>query len=125
MGSACHAAASFADGSILDPRILILMGLLTGALLLGALVIALVDRWRKKKEPELRTTHDQLASFRAAFERGEMSKDEFDRVRAELTKPLKPAPKPAAPPAIVPDAPPPPASETTKETGAPPPDSPS
>jgi hypothetical protein len=62
---------------------------LIGALLAGALVIYLVDRWRRRTALRRLDPSDQLASFRRAHERGEMSADEFEKVRALLAGQLR------------------------------------
>jgi Short C-terminal domain len=84
-----------------DPRLLWLTLALAGIILVGAVVIALLDRWRKHAAPEVSTANDQLAQFRELYERGELSQAEFDRIRATLEKELRrewnvPTPKPAA-----------------------------
>ena len=128
MGAACFANVSVARLSFLDPRILTLTIMLSGALLLGALVLALVNRWRKKQANVIVSAHEQLAQFRAVHDRGELSDEEFERIRERLTKPLKPAAKPAPLPAAGQPAPPAdnvaPAPERPKplpDNGAPPP----
>jgi hypothetical protein len=98
MGAACLSTIGFAAApSILDARVLIATAMLSGALLLGAMVIALVSRWRKQQAHVIQSTHEQLASFRAAHERGELSREEFDRIKERLTRPLRPLPKNVAP----------------------------
>ena len=58
---------------------------LVAALLIGALLIALVDRWRRKAtEACLLDTNDQLAQFRLLYERGDLSREEFERIRERL-----------------------------------------
>jgi hypothetical protein len=86
---------------------------LIGALLLAALVIYFVDRWRKRAAAaeDVTAPTDQLSHFRSLYERGEMSPEEFERVKAllagQLRRELKlPGPHPAAPPAADPVAPP-------------------
>jgi len=91
---------------------------LIGVLLLGALIIAMVDRWRKRSRPVGTTAGDQLSHFRALFDRGELSREEFERIRSQLAPKMKeelkltPAvpetpPKPAPPDRLVlPDEPP-------------------
>jgi hypothetical protein len=111
--------------------------LLIAALLLGALVIALVDRWRKRRGTETCTPGEQLSHFRSLYERGELSREEFERVRTllggrlrqDLQMPAAPVasaggaePPPATPastgsPEVSPEVPPSPASEN----GVPPP----
>lgn len=91
MGAACPVLVAAAD-SLADPkfiRILAATGLLAGALLAGAIVVAFVDRWRKRRANETLATHDQLASFRLLYERGELSKEEFERIKAQLLARLK------------------------------------
>lgn len=57
---------------------------LIGVLLLGALVVALVDQWRKRQKRLGPTADEELAQFRAMYERGEISKEEFQRLRSVL-----------------------------------------
>lgn len=91
-----------AQRSALDPRLLWATLALVGAVLLGALVIFWLDRWRKAPVETKPSANDQLAAFRALYERGGMSQEEFERVKARLTEQLRqemevPA-TPAAPP---------------------------
>jgi len=84
---------------------------IAAVLLLAALVIAWVKRWSQRPPPSLLTTGDQLARFRTLYERGELSPEEFARLRALLTERMRQEvdtrdrPPPAAPP-----PPPPPPS---------------
>ena len=94
MGAACLAVGVglFARSSLLDHtvnRVTAATVLLAGALFLGAALIAIVARWRKRQENKTVSTHDQLASFRVLYERGEMSAEEFERVRRKLLGQLK------------------------------------
>lgn len=57
---------------------------LAGALLLAALAIKLADRWRKRPADEVLTPAEQLAQFRALQDQGEISAEEFERIRARL-----------------------------------------
>ena len=121
MGAACPTAVFAAKFSFLDRRVLILTASLAGALLVGAILIALVDRWRKRAANETFSTHDQLASFRLLYERGEMTQEEYDRVRQQLLVRLKkgPPPLPAkAPPSPPPADPPPPSEPGTNVPGS-------
>ena len=71
------------------------------ALLVGALIIYLVDRWRRRPPQPAAEANDQLAHFRSLYERGEMTREEFDNVKARLTGQLRRelnVPPPAAPP---------------------------
>jgi hypothetical protein len=81
-------------------------------LLAAALIIELVRRW-SRKSADLPSAGDQLAHYRAMYNRGEISQEEFDRLRAvlggEVVRAARPpAPPPAPrPPANGPPAPPP------------------
>jgi hypothetical protein len=80
---------------------------LVGALLAGALIVYLIDRWRKREATEEEAVcapNEQLSHFRTLYERGEMSREEYDRVKALLTAQLRrelnvPAPAASAAPA--------------------------
>jgi hypothetical protein len=65
---------------------------LVGALLAGALILYLIDRWRKREAAEeeaLCAPNQQLSHFRSLYERGEISREEFERVKALLTAQLR------------------------------------
>jgi len=59
-----------------------------GALLLGAFLIAMLERWRKKPAAGL-TAGDQLSHFRELYGQGLISKEEFDQIRARLAGELR------------------------------------
>jgi hypothetical protein len=79
---------------------------LIGILLVAALVIYIVDRWRKRSAAaqDVVAPTDQLSQFRSLYERGEMSPEEFERVKTLLAGQLRrevkgpAATAPAAPP---------------------------
>src|SRR5262245_17448941 len=91
---------------------------LVGALLLGALIIAVVRRWQRNNVSRGPDASDQLAQFRTLYEQGAISEEEYKRLRTILggelrraleipgQKPtaIQPAPTPPAP--TPPDAPP-------------------
>jgi hypothetical protein len=55
---------------------------LVAALLVAALVIALVSRWRRRREVEDDLSPNaQLAQFRSLFEAGTITEEEFERLR--------------------------------------------
>jgi hypothetical protein len=100
-------------------RLLLPGALLAGTLLLAAIAIALVSRWRRRSGSECLTPADQLTHFRSLYERGTISAEEFQRVRAFLAgkaagpvdaaKPdgIRKAASAAEPPAGEPPQPPP------------------
>ena len=67
-----------------NPRVLTAGLSLGGTLLAGAVVIALVKRWRKRADSEGLSPSAQLAQFRSLYEEGAISKEEFDRLRSLL-----------------------------------------
>lgn len=90
---------NFQIGSILEPA-LWLIGILT----VGALLIA----WLKKnKERQLSgisvSPHEQLSAFRDSMEEGEMTEEEFKKVKSLLGQKIKPG-APAVPPVTEPVA---------------------
>jgi hypothetical protein len=62
---------------------------LVGALLVGAFLIWWVDRWRKRSAESTESPNDQLAHFRALYDQGELSPEEFERIRHLLGKRLR------------------------------------
>jgi hypothetical protein len=81
------------------------------ALLVGALVIWLVDRWRKKAT-QTTNSAEELTEFRAMYERGEITEEEYVKLRTRVSGRIKqPPPAPAAPGA----------SPGTSTNGTPPP----
>jgi hypothetical protein len=95
---------------------------IAAVLLLAAVVIAWVKRWSQRPTQVQWSAQDQLSHFRTLYERGELSSEEFDRVRAllaervkrELVAPAKPMAEPRPPE-------PPPPGNVTKPTDAEPP----
>jgi len=59
--------------------------LLVGVLLAGAVILAVVDAWRKQSRRTLGPTADEeLTQFRAMYDRGEISLEEFQRLKSVL-----------------------------------------
>jgi len=87
-----------ADLSILLPGVY-----LAGALLVGAVIVGIVSRWRRLTRPTTCSASDQLAHFRSLYERGAISEEEFNQLRAVLGGELRrtlnvPASRPDPPP---------------------------
>ena len=62
---------------------------LVGALFLGAILIGLVERWRKRSASVGLTAGDQLSHFRELYARGVLTKEEFEQIRAQLADKLR------------------------------------
>jgi hypothetical protein len=67
------------------------------ALLGGALVIWLVDRWRKQATAATTNTAEELTDFRGMYERGEITEEEYVRLRNKVSGRMKEALAPTAP----------------------------
>jgi hypothetical protein len=95
---------------------------LVAAILLGALVIFLVDRWRKRSQTDQFSAGNQLSRFRLLYEQGELSREEYDRIRGKLGARLRQElDVPARPAETAPSTQPPPESPPdTSATGSPP-----
>jgi hypothetical protein len=94
-------AALWADGpSLLDPRVLGLTALLAGTILVGAVIISWVDRWRKRQMADDQPV-EQLTQFRSLYESGELTKTEYERIRSQVAERVRgePGPTPPTPPA--------------------------
>jgi hypothetical protein len=61
------------------------------ALLVGALVIWLVDRWRKRSGLPVNTA-GELTDFRGMYERGEITEEEYAKLRTRVSGRMKQAP---------------------------------
>jgi uncharacterized membrane protein len=66
------------------------------ALLAGAMVIYLTDRWRRRQGPNAECdANEQMSTFRELYERGELTQEEFDSIRSKLTGRLRQEVEPA------------------------------
>lgn len=96
-----------------DPRLLWATFALIAVLLIGAIIISLVDRWRKRPAQDRFSPSDQLTQFRTLYEEGELSPEEFSRIKGRLTGRMMqemelPPPPGESPPLQPPAAEPPP-----------------
>jgi hypothetical protein len=73
----------------LDPRLLWATVALLGILLAGALLIWWADRWRKRTAESPESSGDQLSHFRELFEHGQISREEYERIRRLLGQRLR------------------------------------
>ena len=83
-----------------EERLVLWVGVLAAVLVVGAMFIARLDRWRKRQMEHQDDVADHLGSFRSMFERGELSKEEYERVLRKMAERAgaKPKPAPATPP---------------------------
>jgi hypothetical protein len=90
---------------------------LSGALIVGALVIVFVNRWRKRAADDRFRASDQMAQFRSLYEKGEISQEEYESLRrvlgGELRRAVRARKGPDAAPAAA--SPPPEAPASTAE----------
>ena len=57
---------------------------LAGVLLAAAVILALLQRWRRSSADDRLSPADQLAQFRSLYEQGLLSQEEFERLRKLL-----------------------------------------
>jgi hypothetical protein len=79
-----------ANGADRNLRLFTTSLLLVGALLLGAILVALVGRWRRRQEAkEDLSPGAQLAQYRSLYEAGTISREEFERLRNLLNAQMR------------------------------------
>jgi uncharacterized membrane protein len=78
-----------AENPWLDPRILALTGAMVVVMLVGAAIIAWADRYRKRLAEDRYSANQEMLSFRELYERGELTAEEYDRIRGRLRGRLK------------------------------------
>ena len=88
------------------------------ALLVGALIIWLTDKWRKRNAAGEADSVAALTDFRQMYERGEITEEEYIRLRNRVAQRVKTAPSPSPEGATPPSAPPP---ASTDQANPPPP----
>lgn len=92
-------------------RLFLWSGVLLAVLLFGAWVISRLDRWRKRQMEAEDDSPGHVSSFRELYERGELSKEEYDRVLRRVALRAGANPKPVSTPPAAPQEPAPPATE--------------
>ncbi|MFQ3592883.1 MAG: SHOCT domain-containing protein [Gemmataceae bacterium] len=75
--------------NLLDGQLLLTSALLVLALLTGAVVIGVVRRWMEIQRRGQFQANDQLSQYRAMHARGELSDEEFQRLREVLAGDLR------------------------------------
>ena len=74
---------------LLSVELWIAIGLLSAILLGGAVALYLTDVWRKRQFAPSRDSTESLTSFRAMYERGELSEEEYQKIRARVAAKVK------------------------------------
>jgi hypothetical protein len=80
------------------PEILWATAGIAGALVVGAIVVLWVDRWRKRGMADTGRSVDELTEYRRMFDAGEITEDEYKKLRQQLADRVKQPPAVAAPP---------------------------
>ncbi len=100
---------AFATANLLDsPEFVVGTVSLIVVLLGGAVVIGWLDRWRKIHERRGVASTESLTHFRGLFERGEISEEEYKRIRDKVSNRMRQEvglPATASAPPVEPDRP--------------------
>jgi len=73
----------------LEPDFLLAVGGLILVLLAGAIAFYFADRWKRKQLAEDRDFASSLSVYREMMEHGDLSSEEYQRVRAQLAERMK------------------------------------
>jgi hypothetical protein len=87
--AAIHPTGRFVVLAGLDASVLLPGLYLAGALLVGAVLIAVIRRWWRGEDDKGGSASDQLAHYRTLYERGAISEEEFHRLRGVLAPELR------------------------------------
>jgi len=66
--------------------------ILTVVVVVGIVLIVWMDRWRRRPVQMSLTPAEQMARFQELYDRGELSQQEFDRIKAKLEKGVRSEP---------------------------------
>ncbi|MSR52363.1 MAG: hypothetical protein EXS09_03615 [Gemmataceae bacterium] len=99
-----------------EERLFLWIGILLAVLVVGGMLIGRLDRWRKRQMEEEDETSNHVGSFRALYEKGAISKKEYDRVLRGVAERAGMNIKPENKTAIVPQADDPPKTEDPPST---------
>ncbi|HJZ58563.1 MAG TPA: hypothetical protein VKE74_26720, partial [Gemmataceae bacterium] len=76
----------------------VVVGLLVGTLFAAAGIFWLFERWRKRAmAAPTQDAAEELSNFRVMFERGEITEEEYNKLRQKVADRVKAAPAPATP----------------------------
>jgi hypothetical protein len=67
-----------------------MIGALVATLLVGAFILSRIERWRKRQLSDSPASDvAQFSSYRAMYENGELSKEEYDKIKAKEAQRLR------------------------------------
>lgn len=81
-----------ADNPFSRPEIIYGGAALVGAMLVGAIAIAVADKWRKRAMTPMRDDANELSHFRDMYEHGELTEEEYNELRRRVADKVKSAP---------------------------------
>jgi hypothetical protein len=79
-----------------EERLILWVSVLLGVLVLGGMIIARIDRWRQRQMEDMDDTPEHVGSFREMYERGELTKEQYDRVLRRMAERAGGKPKPVS-----------------------------
>jgi hypothetical protein len=79
-----------------DPEVIWATAGLAVALLAGALLVYTADRWRKKTATQVNNTSQELTEFRRMYESGQITQEEYAKLRDRVAQRVKTPPAPVA-----------------------------
>lgn len=85
-----------------EEKLFIWTGALAGVILVAAVVLGRVERWRKRQMGDVDDRPEHVGSFREMYERGELSKEEYDKVLRRVAEKAKDVTKPIVPASTAP-----------------------
>jgi hypothetical protein len=72
------------------PEFLWLVAALVGVMLLGAVLFSWIERWKKRQLSDGPGADiKQISSYREMFERGELTPEEYDRIKSKEARRLR------------------------------------
>jgi hypothetical protein len=122
MVAVCLAVGSYSSNAESTKYYLWTAVLLLAVLAFAAVVIVWVGRWVRRSAPGARAG-EELTNFRLLYERGELGREEYERIRAKLAPRLRQ--EMDLPPAPAKDTPASESVEPRSQAAEPPPETPS
>lgn len=75
-----------------DEEFQLWVGILIVTLLIGAVLFSLLDRWRKRRNLPVDDVN-VLSSYRTMYEKGELSQEEYEKIRNRVAEKMKGKPR--------------------------------